>query len=80
MTHAREVLFVDCSVFDIATILGSLRPEVEAMILDADRPAARQIATALAGRKDLEAVHVIAHGAPGRVNFTAGEWSVATLA
>src|SRR5439155_2185466 len=47
---------------------------------DAARPAAQQMAEALAGRRDLAAVHIIAHGAPGRVGFAAGEWSLETLA
>ena len=42
-----EILFVDPAVSDIATILGGLRPEVEAIVLDSSRPAARQIAEAL---------------------------------
>ena len=75
----REILFIDPRVADIETLLGHLRPEVEAILLDPVRPAARQIAAALAGRHGLDAVHVIAHGAPGRVNFTAGDWSAATL-
>ena len=74
-----EILFVDPSVSDIATILSGLRPEVEAIVLDSSRPAARQIAEALRGRRGLDAVHVIAHGAPGRVRFAAGEWSATTL-
>jgi hypothetical protein len=75
----REILFVDPGVADIATLLGHLRPEVEAILLDPARPAARQIAAAVAGRHGLDAVHVIAHGAPGRVSFAAGDWSAATL-
>ena len=70
-----EILFVDPAVSDIATILGGLRPEVEAIVLDSSRPAARQISAALRERRGLDAVHVIAHGAPGRVSFAAGEWS-----
>ncbi len=70
---APEVLFVDPGVPDIATIFGNLRPGVEAIVLDKSQPAARQMAAALAGRRDLDAVHVIAHGAPGRVSFAAGE-------
>ncbi|BAV51034.1 Hypothetical glycine-rich protein [Mesorhizobium loti] len=76
---ASEILFVDPSVSDLGTILRNLRPEVEAIQLDARRPAARQMALALEGRDGLDAVHVIAHGAPGRVNFAAGEWSAETL-
>ncbi|QPC91648.1 DUF4347 domain-containing protein [Mesorhizobium sp. INR15] len=79
MTRASELLFVDPLVSDLGTILGNLRPEVEAFVLDADRPAARQMAQALEGRERLDAVHVIAHGAPGRVSFAAGEWSAETL-
>ena len=79
MAYVSEILFVDPSVDDIETILHGLRPGVEARVLDPATPAARQIALALEGFQDLDAVHVIAHGAPGRVNFSAGEWSAATL-
>jgi hypothetical protein len=75
----REILFIDPGVSDIETLLGHLRPEVEAILLDPDRPAARQITAAVAGRHGLDAVHVIAHGAAGRVSFAAGDWSAATL-
>jgi hypothetical protein len=77
---SREILFVDPGVSDIETILGHLRPQVEAMVLDSARPAARQIATALDDRHDLDGVRVIAHGAPGRISFAAGGWSAATVA
>ncbi|SFP87573.1 protein of unknown function [Mesorhizobium sp. NFR06] len=79
MARASELVFVDPSVSDLGTILRNLRPEVEAIVLDAERPAARQMARALEGRDGLDAVHVIAHGAPGRVSFAAGEWSARTL-
>jgi collagen type VII alpha len=79
MSYVSEFLFVDPSVDDIETILSGLRSGVEAKVLDARTPAARQIALALDGIHDLEAVHVITHGSPGRVNFSAGEWSMATL-
>ena len=79
MTYVSEILFVDPSVDDVETILHGLRPGVKATVLDPAIPAARQIALALDGLHDLDAVHVIAHGAPGRVNFASGDWSVATL-
>jgi hypothetical protein len=80
MALPRELLFVDPSVSDLGTILRNLRPEVEAIVLDAASRPARQIALALQGRHDLDAVHVIAHGAPGRISFSAGPWSLETLA
>ena len=76
---ASEVLFLDPGVPDIATILGNLRPGVEAIVLDKTLPVARQMAAALGRRRDLDAIHVIAHGAAGRVSFAAGEWSALTL-
>ena len=76
--HIGEILFVDPGVPDLVTILGSLRPGVEAIVLDRARPASRQIGTALADR-DVDTVHVIAHGAPGRVSFAAGTWSAETI-
>src|ERR1700683_4610717 len=80
MSYVSEFLFVDPSVDDIETILCGLRPGVEAKVLDACVPAARQVALALEEVRDLDAVHFIARGASGRVNFAAGEWSLATLA
>src|SRR5690348_15866953 len=79
MISASEILFVDPSVSDLETILGNLRPEVHAIVLNERWPAARQTAAALEGREWLDAVHVIAHGAPGRVIFAAGAWSAETL-
>jgi hypothetical protein len=76
----REILFVDPGVADIETILGHLRPGVEAILLDPVRPAAHQMAAALAGERDLAAIHIIAHGASARVDFTAGQWSAETVA
>lgn len=68
MARFSELLIIQPSISDIDTILRGRRPEVEPVRLDAERPAARQIAEARAGRRDLEAVHVIAHGAPGVFN------------
>ena len=53
-----EVAFIDPNVDDIDVLLAGLRPEVEAVLLNAVEPAPRQMAQALAGRRDLEAIHV----------------------
>ena len=79
MSHISEMLFVDPSVASVDTILSGLRPGVAAVLLDPAQPAACQIASALKARHGLDAVHVIAHGAPGRVCFTSGDWSAASL-
>ncbi|TPN80420.1 DUF4347 domain-containing protein [Mesorhizobium sp. CU2] len=74
-----EVAFVDPSVSDPDTILCNLRPGVEAIMLDGAAAPARQMVAALEGRGSLDAVHVIAHGAPGRVSFSGGEWTARTI-
>jgi hypothetical protein len=65
MPPISEILFVDPAVSDLGTILGNLRPGVEAIVLDATTPPARQMAATLAGHEALEAVHIMAHGATG---------------
>ena len=66
-------------VADLDTILGNLRPGVAAIVarcrLARRRARSPRRSTDCRG---LDAVHVIAHGAPGRVIFAAGEWSAAT--
>ena len=66
---ASEVMFVDPGVPDVAAILGNLRAGVDAIMLHRASPAAKQMAAVLAGRRDLDAVHVVAHGGPGRVRL-----------
>src|SRR4051794_20841297 len=79
MAQKTEFLFVDRFVPDLKTLLENLRPEVEAVVLDERRPAAQQMAEALAGAAGLEAIHIVAHGAPGRVCFANGEWSAESI-
>jgi autotransporter passenger strand-loop-strand repeat protein len=69
---ASEVTFIDPGVSDIRTLLDGMRPGVEPILLDAKSPAIEQIAFALRNRRGLDAVHIIAHGAPGEVSFSAG--------
>lgn len=76
----REIAFIDPTIDHLDMFLGGLRPGIEAIVLDTARPAARQIAAALEGLQGLGAVHLVAHGAPGRVSFASGEWSAETLA
>jgi collagen type VII alpha len=77
---AQEIAFIDPAVFDPHVLLAGLRPGVEPILLNAAEPAPKQMVRTLAGYRNLAAIHVIAHGAPGRVSFAAGGWSAETLA
>jgi hypothetical protein len=45
---------------------------VQPIVLDPETDPVRQMANALAGLGGLSAVHIIAHGRPGEIGFTAG--------
>src|SRR5262249_54652693 len=74
-----EIAFIDPNVDDLPTLLGGIRSDIEPIVLADDEPALRQMARAVAARKDLEAIHVIAHGRPGEVCFAAGTLSIETI-
>ena len=67
----REIVFVDPGISDLDTLLRGVRPGIETHLLTTDEPALAQMARAVAGRSGLEAIHVISHGKPGEVSFSA---------
>src|SRR5581483_3554017 len=76
----HEIVFIDCGVDDLATLLAGIRPDVEPILLSNDEPAPRQMARAVRGREgQLDAIHVIAHGRQGEVSFAAGVLSLDTI-
>jgi hypothetical protein len=75
----REIAFIDRNVDDLCTLLAGIRPDVEPILLSDVEPAPQQMARAVKGRGDLEAIHVIAHGRPGEVSFGAGALSLETV-
>lgn len=64
-SHGTEIVFVDSRVEGLQALLDGLRADVQAVVLAADRDGLAQIAEVLAGRRGVEAVHVISHGGPG---------------
>src|ERR1700751_4604585 len=79
-TRKREIAFIDCGVDDLATLLAGIRPDVEPILLSNGEPAPRQMARAVQGREgQLDAIHVIAHGRPGEVSFSAGALTIDTI-
>jgi hypothetical protein len=75
----KQIAFIDCAVADIETLWAGLRPDIEAVMLSSLQAAPRQIAIALQGRCDFEAIHIIAHGQPGEVRLGAGALSLETI-
>src|SRR3954449_6000029 len=75
----KEIAFVDPGVSDLGTLLSSLRTGIRAITLDHTGDAVRQIADALSGIDGLRAIHIIAHGAPGEIAFSAGGFTLETV-
>jgi Ca2+-binding RTX toxin-like protein len=58
-------VFIDSSLQDIDKLLAGLSPELIVVILDAGQDGVEQIAQALEGVSDLDAIHIISHGSEG---------------
>ncbi|MGY3562439.1 VCBS repeat-containing protein [Bradyrhizobium sp. USDA 4463] len=78
-TSKREIAFIDPGVEDLETLLHGIRSDVEPILLSSDEPASRQMARAIRGSRGLEAIHIIAHGRPGELAFSAGLLSLDTI-
>ncbi|MCX7177757.1 MAG: DUF4347 domain-containing protein, partial [Proteobacteria bacterium] len=68
--HQRtELVFIDGNVPDIDTLIASLGANKEVHILDASLDGLTQIASLLDGRSDIDALHIISHGAAGQAQL-----------
>ena len=79
MSQTNEIAFIDPNVTDFASLLSGLRAGVEAIVLSKVEQAIPHIERILSDRKDLGAIHLIAHGRPGEVSFAAGALSLETI-
>jgi hypothetical protein len=75
----RSIVFIDRGIADAATLAAGVRPGVAVAWLERDRPALDQIADRLADGPPVAALHVVSHGRPGVLGFSAGEVDAATL-
>ncbi|MEM6689206.1 MAG: DUF4347 domain-containing protein [Planctomycetota bacterium] len=71
VSEARDtsagIVFVDVNVDDLAGLLDGIDPQFEIVLLDPDRSGIDQITETLAIRRDVQSVHLIAHGRSGEI-------------
>jgi len=67
--ETTEIVFIDPSVEDYEQLVAGLGAAVEVVVLDGDSDGVEQIASALDGRTGVDAIHIIAHGAPGALDL-----------
>ena len=68
---ANQIVFIDAGVADPSGLLNQSPEGAEVVFLDPTSDGVDQMAQVLAGRSDLEAVHIISHGEPGALNLGA---------
>ena len=66
---SREIVFVDASVADVHTLLGAISADIEVVMIDPASDGVEQMASTLAGRHDITAIHIISHGNEARLNL-----------
>lgn len=63
----REILFIDQGVTGYQGLLDSMARNIEVVFLPPDRDGVTAIAEHLLGRTDLQGIHIVSHGGPGRL-------------
>ena len=83
----HEIVFIESSVANYQQLVDAANPGSEVVVLDASTDGLQQIADYLAGREQIDAIHILSHGQQGeitlgtlQVNQVALEQNAATLA
>lgn len=76
---AQEIAFIDTSVADWQVLADNLRADVEKVLLDPAQDAITQIADSLAGRSELDAIHIISHGDSGALVLAGHRYGIDSL-
>ncbi|OHY98660.1 cadherin domain-containing protein [Salinicola sp. MIT1003] len=71
---------IDSGVDDLPGLLAGFDPTLETVVLDATQPGLKQLATVLAGYRDLAAIHLVSHGRSGALQLGDGWVTQAELA
>ncbi|MDQ8023504.1 MAG: DUF4347 domain-containing protein, partial [Moraxellaceae bacterium] len=80
--QARTLVFIDDSVADQDVLVRGIlaeHPDAEIIHLDSSRDGVAQISEALAGRQDIDAIHLLTHGSEGRLQIGATRLDGSTL-
>ena len=75
----KEIVFIDTRVEDYQTLMEGIDPNAEVILLDSTREGVEQIAEALNGRTDIDAIHLISHGTEGVLNLGTSALTLDTM-
>ncbi len=68
-TQPSTITFIDANVDDIETLIASIDPNSEIVILSGESDGVEQIAAHLEGRTNIDAIHIISHGRSGTLDL-----------
>ncbi len=68
-TQRHEVVFIEDNVRDYQKLAAAVTPGVEVVVLDHTKDGLQQMIAALDGRAPVDAIHVVSHGAQGRLEL-----------
>ncbi|MBE9076353.1 DUF4347 domain-containing protein [Romeria aff. gracilis LEGE 07310] len=75
----RQIVFVDPQVDDYPTLVSSIEPDTEVILLDPERDGIVQITEHLQQRSHFSSIHIICNGFPGALNLGSSQLNLATL-
>src|SRR6185295_426310 len=65
----NEIVFVDTSVKDYQTLLSDVNPSAHVVLIDGTKDGIQQIADYLATQQNVDAIHIVSHGAEGSLQL-----------
>src|SRR4028118_2233390 len=63
------IAFIDTQVENYQSLMASVTPGTEVVVLDANRDAIDQITDILRDRTNIDSIHIVSHGAPGSLQL-----------
>lgn len=69
---SSRVIFINSDVSNYQTLITQLPTDSEVVLLDTERDGVMQIAAALQGKTNLDAIDIISHGVPGSLKLGSG--------
>jgi hypothetical protein len=78
--RGQVLIFVDTHIDQYQRLLAHAQPDADVVLLSSEVDAVVQITQELTQRSFVESVHIVAHGAPGRLTVGTTELSLDTLA
>ncbi|WP_255988624.1 Ig-like domain-containing protein [Chitinolyticbacter albus] len=72
-SQRQEIVFVDASVRDAQSLIDGIAPGVEVVLIQPGQNGLQLIADTLAGRSNINAIHILSHGDAGKIQL-GGQW------